>query len=183
VAVVLALSRKTILAMSKLERITHVCLIGVCLVSMGLLLERRFGRNPASGAKASSELTGTHVQVPGMVWGRAKLNAVVIISTTCPYCRQSTPFYLRLAAEARQNSPQSSFSVLSRQPAETVKAYLSAEHIDPHGTYQILGKTALSATPTLVLVDSGGVIRRAYVGKLAQAQEQEVLKSVRRGSI
>jgi hypothetical protein len=66
---------------------------------------------------------------------------------------------------------------------EQIKVYLSAERVIVDGTYRISNNLRWNATPTLLLVDSNGVVRRSYVGKLAPDQEEEVLNSVRRAAI
>jgi thiol-disulfide isomerase/thioredoxin len=170
--------------MSKLERATHICLIAVCVVSIALLLERRFTPAPVARAGTAAELLGKRLDAPGIDWKKAHLNAVLFISTSCHFCRESIPFYQRLAEERRKRSAQVALSALSREPGEKVKAYLSAERVFVDGAYQLsAAHSRLRGTPTLLLIDSNGVVQRSYVGKLDSAQEEEVLKLVRHATI
>jgi len=169
-------------SMSRLERATHICLITLSLVSVAVLLERRFAPPPVGSAWTASDLTGKRLTAPGIEWGRAKLNAVLYISTRCHFCADSIPFYERVA---RAKLPaRMALLVISMEPAETVKAYLSAKQIDVDGAYQRSPvELRRYGTPTLLLVDSNGIIRRSYVGKLNPTQEQELLNIIREAAI
>jgi hypothetical protein len=178
----LGLSGGTVI--SKLERTTHICLIALSIIAAGLLLERRF--TPASGGTApvnGTGLLGKHLDAPGLDWKRAKLNAVLLLSTKCHFCKDSMPFYGRLADEKRRRQDKCALVVLSREPSESVKSFLSSQRVFVDGVYQFSpDDPQLRATPELLLVDSNGAIQRSYIGRLSRAQEEEVLDRVRRGA-
>ena len=64
---------------------------------------------------------------------------------------------------------------LSQTPQEA-QAYLKAEDVQvdevKHANFQSL---QIGGTPTLLLVDSNGVVQKVWLGKLTEAKEQEVL--------
>jgi len=169
--------------MTRLERTTHVCLIVVCVVSLGLLLERRFTPARVGTARPVVELADKRLDVPGMDWTKARLNTVLVLSTSCHFCKESTPFYRRLAEARRKQATQVAFAAVSRESAEQVKSYLAGERVVVDAAYQISGQPALNGTPTLLLIDSNGIVKRSYVGKLAPSQEEEVLNYVRHAAI
>ncbi len=62
------------------------------------------------------------------------------------------------------------------RPPQEAQAYLKAEDVQvdevKHANFQSL---QIGGTPTLLLVDSDGVVQKVWLGKLPEAEEQEVL--------
>lgn len=170
--------------MSKLERATHICLIGLSVIAGGLLLERRFApprpASPASGSSSVS-LVGKHLDVPGLNWKASRLNAVLFMNTHCHFCKESMPFYKRLAGVKQAEQAGFTFSVLSSERAGDVKAFLSKEGVAVDGVYQADSAAGLRSTPTLLLVDGSGSVRRVFVGALDASRQERVLSLVRAG--
>jgi hypothetical protein len=168
--------------MSKLERATHVCLILACTVSLGLLLERRFlGVRPISAsAPGAATLIGRHLNVPGLVWNTSSINTVLFMDTHCSICNASMPFY-RTVGETRRQRGAMRFFVVSAESPEVVAAHLQKEGVSPDGVYRIPQTAGLRGTPTLLVVDEQGIVRRAFEGGLTPARQEELLKVLRNG--
>ncbi len=65
------------------------------------------------------------------------------------------------------------------QPVTEAEAYLKGEGVTVDEIRQSpLSDVEVSGTPTLVLVDSRGVVRSVWVGKLPSDKEKEVLNKV-----
>jgi len=94
----------TISLMSKLERLTHICLIAACVVSLGLLLERRFAPARSTHSPRLDGLIGKRLDLPGANWKSSKVNVVLFLNTHCHFCENSIPFY-REVAGLRQVHP------------------------------------------------------------------------------
>lgn len=163
--------------MSKLERATHICLISVAVVSLGLLLEKRF----SPGATAQSgvqQLLGKRLTVSGLDWKGSGRNVVIYISTKCRYCQESMAFYRQLAAARDRGLLKVTLSVLSIDPPEDVRKVLAREHVEVDGIYRIPRMSGLNVTPVLLFVDAKGMVRSAIPGKLDSSTEQKVLRIV-----
>lgn len=94
------------------------------------------------------------------------------------------PYYRQLAAAKNSSGAHVPLEVISLDRAEDVKALLSAEHVAWDGAYQLPKRDpALTGTPTLLVADSQGIIRKAYIGKLGPAQEVQFLGILASGSI
>ena len=110
--------------MSKLERVTYICLITLCVLSAGLLTNAHVSSYLANKQRqppSADSLIGKHLNISGVTWAGSPANAVIYYSTVCHFCQASTPFYRRIL-EARQTTPghEVSISVLSLEPAEQV---------------------------------------------------------------
>jgi hypothetical protein len=74
--------------------------------------------------------------------------------------------------------------VISAEPKETLGRHFSVEHLDFDQIYQIpFPNDMLRGTPTLMVLDDHGTIRRAVVGKLPPSLEDEFLRVVRTGEL
>ena len=133
--------------MSKLERATHVSLIIVALVSIGLILERRFA--PAATQPNTQQLMGRHLSVSGAKWESSPLNVVLYMSTQCRFCAASMSFYRRMVAERDGAKSKSALTVLSLQPPEEMRALLSRERVSVDGVFLVPSSPGLSVTPML----------------------------------
>lgn len=174
--------------MSKLERITYLCLITLSVLLIGLLIEARLSnRIVAADAQTPTAvaLVGKKVEIPGAAWSFSPLNVVVYLSTTCHFCAESMPLYRRLATE--RHGPAGNAFTLVAVSAESPKdllSYLAGQQVEFDSVYQIqLQNTLLRATPTVLIVDENGIVRRAAVGKLGAASEDALLRMVKAGRL
>jgi thioredoxin-related protein len=117
---------------------------------------------------AGAKLTGQPVN-----WQDSSKNVVLLLSTTCRFCKESSGFYRRLAEDCRGHARMIAFFP---QTAQEAQAYLKAEDVQvdeiKHANFQSL---QVGGTPTLLLVDSKGVVQKVWLGKLPEVKEKEVL--------
>ncbi len=173
--------------MSKLERLTYICLIGMCLVSGTILIREHWSiresqtniqENPAAG------LVGKKLQIPGVDWKSSQLSTVLFLSTSCHFCEASMPFYRRLVAQHQQGQGKNiALLAISAEPDHIVNSYLMRERVNFDHVYQIsLPDNLLRGTPTLLVVDDQGMIRRADIGQLNPSKEDELLNIFKRAN-
>jgi hypothetical protein len=168
--------------MSNLERATHICLISVSVVSLALLMERRFAPK-VDPRPSAQELVGKHLDVPGLNWKSSHLNAVFYISARCHFCRDSMPFYRQVSERQNGNRQRVALSVLSPEGPEELKKLLAKENIAVDGFYRTPRNVSFRGTPTLLLVDDRGIVLRAFEGKLDQSREREFLRIIEDGTV
>jgi hypothetical protein len=101
---------------------------------------------------------------------------VLVLSPDCTFCTQSAPFHRRLLAEAARYSIP---SVIALPDAERGRRYLSGLGLYSNrvANWDQLGLRAVG-TPTIVLADGGGLIRRIWAGRLEAASESVLLESL-----
>ncbi len=90
------------------------------------------------------------------------------------------PFYRQIASERAAKNGGVSLLVLSRDDDTSMSALLSKEHVGIDGIVHAPPVPQLRGTPTLLLVDSAGIVRRVFEGQLAHDDEQVVLAMIRK---
>jgi hypothetical protein len=114
----------------------------------------------------------------GVDWSKSSQNLVLALSTGCHFCSESADFYKRLVPSAASNGVPV-LAVLP-QPASDGRSYLETLGVTvPEVVQSQLSAVDVSGTPTVLLVDNQGRIRKAWVGKLGPEQEQQVMEGLR----
>jgi hypothetical protein len=157
----------------KLEFLVNLALLTTCILASALLIQKLLSRQQASVRDAPAVLK-TGDPLPGS-W-KVQLNAkgatlVAVVRSTCHFCTESMPFYKELAA-----GPAVRFVVVSDEPATVTRAYLATHDIR---AAQIVSAPpsalGVSGTPTVLAVDSRGVIRAREVGKLFADKQRQII--------
>jgi len=143
----------------------------VCALAAKRLLE------PSSRGSGSPSV-GAKVSLQGVDWSKANQNLVLALSTGCHFCSESADFYQRLVPSATGHGTRV-LAVLP-QPISDGRSYLDKLGIAASEVVQSpLSAVEVSATPTVLLVDSKGRIQKAWVGKLDPEREQQVMAGLR----
>jgi hypothetical protein len=169
--------------MTKLETVTHVFLIGVCCLAGGLLIEQRFFSPPETGMELPAALVGREVKLPGADWQAAPLSVVLQISSTCHFCNESMPFYRQLMAARQAQAAKVPVIVASADAVPVIRKHLEDEQVAVDKVLHSRMEAFGTGTPTVYIVDSKGVVKRAFVGKLDSSGEKELLSIVERGKV
>jgi len=76
-----------------------------------------------------------------------------------------------------------SLTVISADPVESIRGFLDAQSITAdHVFVTALGALGLTATPSLLVIDSHGAVRAAFAGKLQPSEEESLMKMLREGA-
>ena len=167
--------------MTKLEKVTHGFVIGVCCLAGGLLIEQRFFPQDDAAASPPRTLVGREVKLPGADWQAAPLSVLLQLSSTCHFCNESMPFYKQLTA-ARQ-SAKVPVIVASSDAVAVMRQHLEDQQVVVDKVLHSRMESFGTGTPTIYIVDSKGLVKRAFVGKLDSAGEKELLSIVERGKV
>lgn len=165
--------------MTLLEKITHVALIAACIGSLCFMYDARHRSARVSGV-ARPSVVGTRLTLGDGAWHRTRVNAVIALSSNCHYCAASLPFYRKLSAVHRDLGSQVSIVVVSAEPLEKTKAWLTQEGIAVDNIFQSpLSALGVTGTPTVLLVDADGTVKKAFDGQLTASGEEELLNTVK----
>lgn len=100
---------------------------------------------------------------------------ILAISSTCHFCSESAPFYKKLIAEKGNARVIAVFP----QSIQEGRAYLNQLGVPIDEVKQVaLTDIGVQATPTLILIDGDGIVKKSWVGKLRHDEELIVLKSL-----
>lgn len=99
---------------------------------------------------------------------------LLITRSACEYCTQSMNLYRNIQRQGGR------VLAVTQESVETNRAYLEAHGVFPERVLPLLG-TGLRAvpTPTLLLVDSGGMVRGAWWGKQDESGQREILGRIK----
>jgi thiol-disulfide isomerase/thioredoxin len=105
---------------------------------------------------------------------------IFLLSTTCPYCAASAPFYEKLTTEkGRRSEDRVRLIAYFVEEKALAEKYASEKlHASFDTIVQGLPIAGVAGTPTLLLVNARGEVERAWVGLLDKAEEEEVVREV-----
>lgn len=169
--------------MTKLETTTHVFLIGLCCLAGGLLIEQRFFPSPEAETVPAPDLVGREVKLPGADWQAAPISVLLQISSTCRFCNESMPFYKRLLATRQAQATKVPIIVASGDAVAVIRKHLEDRQVAVDKVLHSRLESFGTPTPTIYIVDSKGVVRRAFIGELDASGEKELLSIVERGKV
>ena len=118
---------------------------------------------------------GTRLSVRGIDWTQADRTLVLALDKNCEFCKESVPFYQKLSAL------RSGTALVVAMPEQhsTIEEYLKRNAIPIRRMAPVpFTDLHVAGTPTLLLMDSKGTILNAWIGKLNEKQESEVIRSL-----
>src|SRR4026207_2441713 len=83
----------------KLETFINLALIIVAIAFVASLIARYVKKDATAGPRKPPIEIGTKIDVPGIGWGKSDTTLLFVLSTKCPFCTESMPFYKKLVQE------------------------------------------------------------------------------------
>ncbi len=161
---------------AKLEATANVAVILAALaVGYVAIKERVTGSHVPRYVAAGDRLA----PLPNIDWSRHRHTLVLALNSGCHYCKDSVPFYQRLAqAERPRRGDLEIVSVFPNDP-ESVRQLVRDEGLSIRSVPEVSPeKLGVVAFPTLLLVDRNGRVEQSWVGLLTPRQELDVLHVV-----
>lgn len=161
---------------AKLETIANATIILVALVTGYVGLPKYIASFRAPHwVKAGDRLAA----IPNFDWKQHRHTLVLALNTNCHFCEQSAPFYQMLAdVQVPERNDLGIVAVFPNEP-EAVRHFMSHVHLRiPSVAAVSLGKLRVNGTPTLILADKNGRVKRVWVGTLTPNEELDLLKLV-----
>ncbi|MFA5897559.1 MAG: thioredoxin fold domain-containing protein [Hyphomicrobium sp.] len=113
----------------------------------------------------------TFPEVERVNYGASDKTVVLFVASTCKYCTQSMPFYEELARGRTLLRTQ--LLAVGFEPESTITSYLAGHRVQTDAVLSTLSrKFKFAATPTLVVLDSKGVVLNQWVGALNERQNE-----------
>jgi peroxiredoxin len=163
------------------ERINKIIeqAVNVAIIVIAMVLAGMFIRNylPVKSNVRQTVSIGNRLDVQPIRWSSNTKNIVLVLSTTCKYCKASAGFYQRLARECEDRHIRT--IALFPQSVEQSRAYLESEGVRVTEIWQAEpGKLKVQGTPTVLLVDNNGIVQHVWTGKLPANQEKDLLATL-----
>jgi len=158
--------------MKYLDKMANIAVIVAVVVFLGLVVRGDIGWHRATPPPAQ-ELVGKSVSLPGVQFPRGRNWLLLVVSTTCHFCKDSMPFYRQLAEKARGRLDI--VAVLPQPQAEAQK-FLQDAGVEANQIVSASpGAVGTRGTPTVLLVDGSGKVVQAWVGRLDENGQQNLL--------
>lgn len=162
----------------KIEIASNIAIIVVALLFGAVLVSRYLlpsAPPKSSVAETDSIKVGTKLPLSDVDWSKSEKNLVLVLSTNCHFCSESTPFYQKLAQQKAQRGGVRLITVMP-QTVNEAQHYLSEHNISVDEVRQTsLNTVNVRGTPTLIVVDNAGAVVQSWVGKLPPEKEAEVI--------
>jgi thiol-disulfide isomerase/thioredoxin len=133
----------------------------------------------------ATDLDGHPYQLDYKNDGRQRL--ILFFSPTCPYCQQQSPLWRDLLDKIDSNRFSVVGVVSDREDRQLVSAYADGAGYFKTKTplplvffdSDSLGSYKLTATPTTLLINEGGMVQHAWVGKWDETKAMEVAAALK----
>ena len=162
----------------KVEMVANIAIIVVAVMLGGILVRQYYfaDNRDARSVNADPRIpAGTSMLLPDVDWAENRQTLLLFLSTECHFCSESAPFYQRLVQATIGRRDLHLVAVLPQEvnrSQEYLKELGLSIEVVKQASFKSIG---VRATPTLILVDSAGVVTDSWVGRLASGQESEVL--------
>ncbi len=121
---------------------------------------------------------GAPIELPGVNWDKTATSLVLVLQADCPYCTASVPFYRDLIAANASGATQ--FIAVFPHAVSVGREVLKSHGLDIQTVSQAnLRSLGISGTPTLLLVNQQGVVKRTWIGQLSAVREDDVFSELR----
>ncbi|MGZ8842330.1 MAG: TlpA family protein disulfide reductase [Pyrinomonadaceae bacterium] len=155
---------------SNIAILVVACLLAMVLVKSYLLTGPQKALEPDPIEKGLVKPPA--VSLLDIDWKANGQTVLLAISISCRYCTESAPFYRKLAEDQHKTR----LIAISSQSVTDSRGYLERLGVRADEIKQFpLDKLGVNGTPTLIIVDSSGVVRSFWTGKLTPEQETAVL--------
>jgi thiol-disulfide isomerase/thioredoxin len=159
------------------EVAANLAIVVVALMVIAVVVKRNLLGSRDPGRHQIS--AGEEISVPGVDWSSHDKTVVLAISQGCHFCSESAPFYQQLAQAVRANADAQLLAVLPQEDAEA-RRYVEGLGLKIDDIRKVsLDSIGVSGTPTLILVDRAGKVKKVWVGQLPAERESEVTSSLR----
>ena len=157
------------------NRIVNLIFAVCCVAVVGLGVARY--RTPAAPVHAAREDIlkrgiADPFALPASDDGRPV--ACIFISSNCPVCSDSMPFYKRLSDRAAPTTGPARLLFVSMEGPDELRAYLRASGIVNTPVASTLRPLGIPGTPSVVLLDRNRRVARSWAGRLSPRQEQDI---------
>jgi hypothetical protein len=155
----------------RVEMGANTAIIIVAIVFAGALI-----RNYASSRAQNLHqiAIGTKFALQDVNWQAGDKTLIFALSTNCHYCTESAGFYRELAHACKEHHIRT--IALFPQPIEKADKYIKSLDVgfDELRQTQLAGLD-ISGTPTLLLINTSGLVTSVWIGKLPDEAERKLL--------
>lgn len=164
---------------SYLEVATNVAVLMASLVVLSVYGLSYLAGKPKTVLTVGLQKGQTVRALPQHDFGSSSQTLIIAMNTECHFCTESVPFYNQVIETQQALDKPTRVIAIFPNTEEEVKRYTHQQRLKADTISGVnLSALNLSATPTVILVDSGGRVLDFWIGKLAENAEQQIIKSL-----
>jgi hypothetical protein len=158
----------------KIELVANIAILIVALL-IGVFFFKQYRSVDSARASIKAVSTGTKISLPDVDWQKNQQTMLIVLAQGCHFCSESAPFYQKLL-QRTQKGGQTKMMAVFPQGSSDGKKYMQDMGVPIEEVkFASLDAIGVTGTPTLLLVNSEGVVTDVWVGQLAPDKEVEVL--------
>jgi len=162
----------------RIELVANVCIIVVALVICAAVAKRLLLKSHSSESGTQGVAAGTKINLTDIDFARNGQTLLLVLSINCKFCSASAPFYQNLARGSGSTHGTKLIALLPQQ-IEQSREYLKSLNVPIDEVKQTQpASVGVRATPTLILINSAGIVINSWVGQLQSDKETEVLSQL-----
>jgi peroxiredoxin len=163
----------------KLETVANIVVMATCVAMLAVLADRAISdsRRAQAPDAQSPDFWASGKPAPKLVgvdYGTHPMTLVMYINSQCRFCTASMPLYQKLS-ESKTSGTQLRLVAASTEPAEIAQAYLRQHDVSVDAVVSVPPGIP---TPTLVLVDRSGTVRKHWVGQQDEGGAESLLQAI-----
>jgi hypothetical protein len=166
-------------ATTLLQAATGLAVIIVTILFLSRLVGSFFVK-PTDQLNLASGLQNSQIipPLPNLDYNTAQRTLLIAMTARCDSCNESIPFYKRLMT-ARDKGAEMRIVAVFPDKKDEVDTFIRRNELIMDTIDEAdLKSINVSATPTIILVDTNGRISNFWIGKLSESDEQEVLNTL-----
>jgi thioredoxin-related protein len=165
-------------AQKKIELVANVAIILVAVI-LGYVLVKQFVFTPAPTPPGQMKQpdVGAKISLPDTDFSQKEKTLILALKKGCKFCSESAPFYQKIVQAAAEKNVR--LIAVFPHSIEEGQGYLKELNVPiaemKQGDFNTL---SVGGTPTLILADKNGEVKKVWMGKLPAEKETEVINSL-----
>jgi thiol-disulfide isomerase/thioredoxin len=162
----------------KIELVANIAIILVAVI-LGYVLVKQFVFTPAPTPPGQTKQpdVGSKINLPDTDFSQKDKTLIMAVKKGCHFCSESAPLYQKLVQLAAEKNVR----LIAAFPhsVEEGQGYLKELNVPVTEMKQAdFAALGIGGTPTLILADKNGEIKKVWLGKLPPEKETEVINSL-----
>ena len=162
-----------------LETVTSVAVLLVAVAALSGFANNYFSEPPFAVFRTGLERGMVLGSIPSVDYQSSRHTLLIALNTNCSYCRESIPFYRKLAlANDQSEKPLRIVAVFPNKTAEVANYARENDLLLDTVAGVELSRLNISGTPSMILINSNGEVKDFWIGKLQDSETDRLISSI-----
>lgn len=112
-------------------------------------------------------------------YSTASQHLIIAINPNCAYCNENIPFYRKLTSVQQPPDQPTQIIASFQVPIDEANQYIKQQQFDINVIAAVDFRSMnVSATPTIILTDSTGMVMDFWIGQLSDEVKGQIIKAI-----